>query len=93
MVVEGEGGIAHDIPAAGGDFDDFGLGIEEVDGDGLEGVAASGDPLVDRAWRSGITVGAGFEDAEGRAPGGIAGGGFVFVIETVQEPVLKEGRA
>jgi len=47
MVVEGEVGIAQGIPAMGGDFEDLGLAIEEVESDGLERVAASGDPLVD----------------------------------------------
>ena len=67
MVVEGEVGIAHDIPAIGGDFDGLGLAVEEIESDGLERVAASGDALVDWVAGSGMAVGAGFEDAEGRA--------------------------
>jgi hypothetical protein len=67
MVVEGEAGIAQDIPAMGGDFEDLGLAIEEVESDGLERVAAPGDPLVDWVGGCGMAVGAGFEDAEGRA--------------------------
>ena len=47
MVVEGEAGIAQDIPAMGGDFEDLGLAIEEIESGGLERVAAPGDPLVD----------------------------------------------
>jgi hypothetical protein len=67
MVVEGEAGIAQDIPAMGGDFEDLGLAIEEVESDGLERVAASGYPLVDWVGGCGMAVGVGFEDAEGRA--------------------------
>jgi hypothetical protein len=47
-VVEREGGIAHDAPALGGDFDHFGLAVEEVKGYGLEGIAATGKPPVHR---------------------------------------------
>jgi len=68
MVVEGEVGIAQDIPAIGGDFDDLGLAVEEIESDGLEGVAATGDAAVDRERGCGMAVGAGFEDAEGGAP-------------------------
>jgi hypothetical protein len=39
----------------------------EIESDGLERVAASGDPLVDWVGGSGMAVGAGFEDAEGGA--------------------------
>lgn len=47
MVVEAEVGIAQDIPAIGGDFDDLGLGVEEIETDGLERVTAAGHAAVD----------------------------------------------
>ncbi len=48
-VVEREGGIAHDAPVLGGDFDHLGLAVEEVKGYGLERAAATGEAAVDRA--------------------------------------------
>jgi len=68
MVVEGEAGIGQDTPAIGGDFEDLGLAIEEIESDGFERVTPSGHPAVERVRGCGMAVGAGFEDAEGGAP-------------------------
>jgi hypothetical protein len=91
--VKGEVGIAHDAPALGGDFNYLSIPVQEVQCDGFQRVAASGKAAVDGAPGARLRVSAGFEDAEGGAPGAVARSELVFLVKAVEEPVLKEGRA
>src|SRR5713101_6820340 len=65
-VEEGGGWVGGDLPAGGRDFDDFTVGVGEIekDGVGVAGVAARGDASVDGKARC-VGEGAGFERTDG----------------------------
>ena len=91
-VEEGGRWVGSDLPAGGCDFDDFALGIAEIEknGIGLARIAASSDtPMYRKAWSA--RKGAGLESADGLAEGIVAGRLAVLAIESVDEPVAETG--
>ncbi len=92
-VEEGGGRVGGDLPAAGCNFDDFSVGVVEVekDGVGLAGIAAGGDTTMDGKARS-ARKSASFEGANGLAKRIVGGRLAVVAIEGVNEPVAEAGR-
>jgi hypothetical protein len=91
-VEEGGGWVGGDLPAGWCNFDDFAVGIIEIEenGVGLAGVAARGDASMDGKARA-ARKGAGFEGADGLAERIVGGRLAVVAIEGVDEPVAETG--
>jgi len=92
-VEEGGGWVGGDLPAAGCHFDDFAVGVVEIEknGIGLARVAARGDASMDGKARS-ARKSASFEGANRLAKRIVAGRLAVVAIEGVDEPVAETGR-
>ncbi len=92
-VEEGGGGVGGDLPTGGRDFDDFAVGVLEIEKNGvrLARVAARGDASMDGEARS-ARKGASFEGTDGLAERIVAGRLAVVAIEGVDEPVAETGR-
>ena len=92
-VEEGGGWVGGDLPAGWCNFDDFAVGIIEIEenGVGLAGVAARGDASMDGKARP-ARKGPSFESANGLAKRIVGGRLAVFAIEGVDEPVAETGR-
>ncbi len=81
-------GVGGDLPAVGCDFDNFTLGIGEIeeDGVGVVRISAGGDATLDGEVGS-TAIGAGGESANGLAKGVGAGRLVVVAVEGGDEPV------
>jgi hypothetical protein len=92
-VEEGGSWVGGDLPSGGRDFDDFTVGVGEIEKDsvGVAGMAAGGDASVDGQARC-VGKSTGLERADGLTERVIGGRLLVFAIEGVDEPVAETGR-
>jgi len=92
-VEEGGRGVGRDLPTVEGDFDNFAVGVGEIEEDGVRvvGIATGGDVAFD--GEAGATaVGPGGERADGLAEGVGTGRLVVIAIEAGDKPVANARR-
>src|ERR1039458_1692212 len=92
-VEEGGCGVGGDLPAVGGDFDNFTVWVGEIKEDGVRSarVATGGDAAFDGETGS-TRIGASGESANGLAKGVRAGRLVVVAVEGGDEPVANARR-
>ena len=90
---EGGGWVRGDLPAGGCDFDDFAVGVVEIEknGVGLVRITSRGDAPMDGKARP-ARKGAGFEGTNGLAKRIVGGRLGMLPIKGVDEPVAETGR-
>ena len=92
---EGLAEIVGEGPALGGDFEDFAVGVGEVEEDfgGNEGIAFKADAVSDLFSGHIAVLGARFKGADHGAEGEQRGGGFEFFEIVGREPIAEVGGA
>jgi hypothetical protein len=92
-VEKGGSWVGCDLPAGGRDFDDFTVGVSDIekDGVGMVGMAARGDAPVDGEARC-VGESTSLERTDSLTERIVGRRFVVFAIEGVDEPVAKTGR-